>query len=323
MAGVPTTSGWVDSSELGLTLMHEHLFTLNKELDDNYPGDWDEELRRADAVDKLHYLESVGVSSLVDLTVLGLGRFIPRVKEVAEHTTINVIVATGVYTYRDLPLYFHFRGPGRMIDGPEYLTEFLIDDIREGIAGTGVRAAILKCSTDEIGVTPDIDRALRCVAQAHRETGVPITTHTHAATHRGLDQLRIFDEEGVDPTRVIIGHSGDSKDRDYLRRLLDTGAYIGMDRFGLDVFATTPERVATVAQLALEGFADQMLLSTDAPCFSHNLEPARAEHLPNWNWPHLFDDVIPALREAGITDAQLNRMLVDNPRRIFERVDTY
>lgn len=324
MAAVPTVVGSLPTAELGVTLMHEHLFIINPEVEANYPGEWDEHERTSDAISKLRELEALGVSTLVDMTVLGLGRYIPRIQAVQEHTAINIVVATGIYTYRDLPLYFHFRGPGRMIDGPEVITDLLVRDIRVGIAGTGVRAGMLKCATDVEGVTPDIDRVIRAVAAAHRETGTPITTHTHAATRRGLEQQDILESEGVDLTRVIIGHSGDSSDLDYLRALLDRGSYIGMDRFGLDLFLSSEERIATVVALVKEGWARQLILSTDAPCWSHNWdEDVREQVLPNWRARYLFDGVIPELLRRGVSADDIDIMMTQNPRSVFEATEPY
>ncbi len=104
--------GPVDAGKLGVTLMHEHIFVLSPEIMQNYPEVWgDEEQRVADAIARLNELHSRGVHSVVDLTVIGLGRYIPRLQRVAEKTAINIIVATGIYTYNDIPFYFHFRGP--------------------------------------------------------------------------------------------------------------------------------------------------------------------------------------------------------------------
>ena len=113
-----------------------------------------------------------------------------------------------------------------------------------------VKAAILKCVTNMAGLTRDVERVLRAVAQAHRETGVPITTHAHAGLRRGLDQQRIFAEEGVDPVRVIIGHSGDTDDYAYLEELIDAGSYLGMDRFGLNA-VPFDKRVEIVAEMSV------------------------------------------------------------------------
>jgi phosphotriesterase-related protein len=325
MQQVNTVKGALNTKQLGVTLMHEHVFVLSAEIMQNFPEPWgDEDTRVADAIARLSELKSRGVDTIVDLTVIGLGRYIPRIQRVAAQTELNIVVATGVYTYNDVPMYFHFQGPGTELGGPEFMADMFVRDIEEGIAGTGVRAAILKCATDQPGVTPGVERVLRAVAQAHRRTGVPISTHTHAHTERGLEQQRIFEEEGVDLSRVVIGHSGDTTDVAYLEKLISNGSYIGMDRFGIDVLLGFEDRVNTVAKMCQLGHAGKMVLSHDAACFNDWLpEAALPSVLPNWHFLHIHNDVIPALKERGVTDAQINTMLVDNPRAIFERQGSY
>ena len=201
---------------------------------------------------------------------------------------------------------------------PEPMVDMFVRDIEHGIADTGVKAAILKCATDEPGVTPGVERVLRAVAQSHRQTGVPISTHTHAATGRGLEQQRIFAEEGVDLSRVVIGHSGDTTDIAYLEELIAEGSYLGMDRFGVDAILSFEDRVNTVATMCERGHADRMVLSHDASCYFDALPEATLPvALPNWHYLHIHDDVLPALRRRGVTEEQLTTMLVDNPRTIF------
>lgn len=314
-----TARGAIDASALGVTLMHEHVFIMSTEIMENYPEAWgDGAKREADAIVRLNELKSRGVDTIVDLTVLGLGRYIPRIARIAAATELNIVVATGLYTYNDVPMYFHYLGPGAALGGPEIMTEMFVRDIVHGIADTGVKAAILKCATDEPGVTPGVERVLRAVAQAHRQTGVPISTHTHAASRRGLQQQAIFAEEGVDLSRVVIGHSGDTTDIAYLEELIANGSYIGMDRFGVDAYLSTADRVATVATMCERGHADRMVLSHDASCYFDALPEATLPiALPNWHYLHIHNDVIPALRARGVTEDQLTTMLVDNPRRIF------
>ena len=325
MAEVATMRGPVASGSLGRTLMHEHVFVLSPEIMVNHPEAWgDEEARIADAVERMNELKAEGIDTIVDLTVIGLGRYIPRLQRIAEQTDLNIVVATGLYTYNDIPHYFHFRGPGTLLDGPELMVDMFVGDINDGIADTGVKAAVLKCATDEPGVTEGVERVLRAVAQAHRATGVPISTHTHAPTRRGLDQQRIFAEEGVDLSRVVIGHSGDSTDLDYLEEPMANGSYIGMDRFGIDVLLPFEERVDTIARLCERGRADRMVLSHDASCFIDWLDPdVVAEMMPRWHYLHISRDVLPALRGRGVTDEQIDQMLVDNPRSIFEVTGAY
>ncbi len=324
MGTVETVKGPIDASALGVTLMHEHVFVRSTEVQLNWPTGWDEGARVAQAVERLSALKAAGVDTIVDLTVVGLGRDISLVERVAEQVDLNIVVATGLYTYNDLPHYFDYRGPTMRPDGTDALDEFFLHDIEEGIAGTGIKPGILKCATDEPGLTPGVERVLRAVARVHRRSGLPISTHTHAASHRGLDQQRVFVEEGVDLERVVIGHSGDTTDLGYLRRLLEAGSTLGMDRFGIDAFLPTPERVDTVAALCAEGFSDHLVLSHDASChidwFDDDLIAAVQ---PNWHFLHISHDVLPMLAERGVTDEQVHTMLVEAPRRILDHPPGY
>jgi phosphotriesterase-related protein len=330
MAQVATVRGPVDVAELGPTLMHEHVFTMSTEIALNYPElAWSgaKADRVAEAVAKLGRLKASGVGALVDLTVLGLGRDVATVAEVNAAVDLHVVVATGLYTFDQLPGAIECRQPGSRAWPSErdVLVDLFVADITEGIAGTGVRAGILKCATETPGVTPGVERVLRAVARAHRETGVPISTHSNPSAGTGLDQQRVFAEEGVDLTRVVIGHSGDTTDLDYLRRLMDEGSTIGMDRCGLyrRSMPTFEERVGTVAALCAEGYADRMVLSQDASCHL-DLEPwFPAERFPRWVYTHVPDEVLPALREAGVTDEQVVLMMVGNPRRILGAQSPY
>ena len=325
MRKIETARGAVDATALGVTLMHEHVFVLDTEIMQNYPEEWGSEDERVEgAIVRMNELKSRGVDSIVDLTVTGLGRYLPRIERIAAQTQLNILVATGIYTYNELPFYFQFRGPNTVFGGPELMADMFVRDIESGIGETKVRAAVLKCATDSPGLTPGVERVLRATAMAHRQTGVPISTHTNARRKNGLDQQRIFKEEGVDLSRVIIGHSGDTTDLAYLKELIANGSYIGMDRFGIDSFCGFEDRVATVATLCQQGHASQMVLSHDAACFNHWFpERPLAAALPRWNYLHIHNDVIPALEQKGVTREQLDKMLVDNPRRIFERQGGY
>ena len=314
---VETVTGPVPTSGLGFALMHEHIFVLSEGVAASFPSVWDREAETRRAIDVLRRLKERGVSTLVDVTVLGNGRDVPLIQQVSRESGLQVVVATGLYTYDELPHYF----PTRSVD---HMVELFVGDITEGVQGTGVRAAILKCATDRPGITPGVEKVLRAVAQAHRRTGVPITTHTDAGSRQGLAQQDIFESEGVDLSRVVIGHSGDSDDIEYLTKLLERGSYVGMDRFGLDIYLSTDKRVATVARLCEMGYAERMVLSQDAAVYIDWFPPEILPRLgANWNHFHILDDVIPALKQAGVTEEQIRLMTVENPRRIFENVARY
>ncbi|MEV5844027.1 phosphotriesterase-related protein [Streptomyces sp. NPDC051985] len=316
-AQVHTVRGPVEVGDLGTVLMHEHVFVLSEEFRQSLPETWDEQQRVSDAVTRLKALAATGVSTIVDPTVIGLGRDVSRVALVNQQVDLNIVAATGIYTLADVPDFFRYHGPGTLLGGPEGMAALFVRELTEGIAGTGIKAAFLKCAIEE-QLTPGVERVMRAVAQAHLRTGAPITVHTNANARTGLVAQEVLRSEGADLGAVVIGHSGDTTDLEYLRRLIDNGSYVGMDRFGLDILLPGDQRVATVAALAREGLAERMVLSHDASCHIDWFPPGVREQIaPNWHHTHLHDNVLPALREAGVTEEQLTTMLVDNPRRYF------
>lgn len=321
MAVVETVNGPVDAAKLGRVLPHEHIFARNPELEQNYRSlDWDKAHYVQKARAAMLELKALGIDTLVDLTVMGLGRDIPLIQKVAEGLDFNIVVSTGYYTYKDLPAYFHTHGPGLRIDMPEPLHAMFVTDIEEGIAGTGVKAALIKIATDAYGFTPDVERVFRAAASAHKETGVAITTHTNASKKGGVEQQAFLKKEGIDLTRVLIGHAGDSADLDYLKQLLDAGSTLGLDRFGMDNYLSAEERLSTVVTLCELGYAGQLTLSHDAAVYSVNTEPdVRAKMLPNWRYTFIPQSVLPELARRGVSDAQIHQMVVENPRRILTR----
>ena len=324
MGQVATVRGPVDSAELGRTYLHEHIFTLTADVQQNYPQEWgSEEDRVADAVRKLRALAAQGVRTIVDPTVVGLGRYIPRIQRIADQVPeLNIVVATGVYTYDSVPFYFHHRGPALNaalgVELPDPMVDMFVADITEGIAGTGVRAGMLKCAIDEPGLTPGVERVMRAVAQAHHRTGTPITVHTHPGSRTGLAVKRVLcDSEGVDPGRVVLGHSGDTTDCDHLAELADAGFVLGMDRFGINLATTFEARADTLVEMCRRGYAGSMVLSQDASCHLDWIDPAVLPFLPQWHYLHIGAEVLPYVRERGVTDAQIETMLVEVPRRIL------
>lgn len=322
---VETARGPIPADALGRVLMHEHVFILSPEIVQNYPEEWgDEEERLADAIERLTALKRSGIDTILDPTALGLGRYIPRIARLAREIELNIVVATGIYTFDVLPHYFGRRLPGTGPDGSDPMVNMFVRDIVDGIADTGIKAGVIKCATDRAGMTPDVERVLRACAKTHRATGVPITTHTNAALKRGLEQQAIFAEEGVDLSRVVIGHCGDTDDLDYLSEVLGRGSILGMDRFGIDGYLPTEKRVAVVAELCRRGHADQMVLSHDCSCYLDWIPgEIPPPNMPNWHYLHISNDVLPMLRASGVTEAQIDQMLVHNPKRFLTHTGPY
>jgi len=323
MSTVETVRGPVDPADLGRTYMHEHIFVLSADVQQNYPDEWGDEAARVDdAVAKLSALAASGVRTIVDPTVIGLGRYIPRIQQVAERVPdLHIVVATGCYTYYDVPFFFHYRTPEvRTLLGKEEaeaMVPLFVGDITEGIAHTGVRAGMLKCAIDEPGLTPGVERVMRAVARAHLATGTPITVHTHPGSHQGLTVQRVMGEEGVDPSAVVLGHSGDTTDADHLSALAEAGFWLGMDRFGINLATTFEARADIVVELCRRGYAGRMVLAHDAACYLDWIDPDAVAFLPQWHYLHIEADVLPYLRDHGVTEEQITTMLVDNPRRIL------
>lgn len=330
MTAVQTIRGPIDSADLGPTYMHEHVFVLDADAQQNYPSEWgSEEVRVADAAGKLKALAAQGIRTIVDPTVIGLGRYIPRIQRVAEQVPeLNIIPATGCYTYDQVPWFFRFREPAIYAalgwDEPDPMVTMFTGDIVDGIAGTGVKAAFLKCAIDDKGLTPGVERIMRAVARTHRATGAPITVHTHPHSESGLVVKKVMcEEEGVDPTRVVLGHSGDSTDVDHLSALADQGFILGMDRFGLNLETTFEARADTLVEMCRRGYADRLVLSHDNSCYIDMIDPRLLSLATQWSYLHINDEVLPYVRERGVTEAQIETMLVETPRRYFENSSAY
>ena len=321
MGLVETFRGPVSSDRLGPTLIHEHIFVRNPELELSLPdSEWNPSGAVEAAVKGLTDLHERGIRTVVDLTVPGLGRDVRLVDRVAERVSVNLIAATGWYTPNVLPTYFRFHGPGRTIDRVDPLIELFVRDILDGIDGGKVRAGMLKVVTDEEGLTPDVTRVMSAAAVAHQETGATITTHFHSASRNGLEQQTFFGQRGVPADRIIIGHSGDSEDLDYLRALMDNGSTIGLDRFGMEHILSDERRVRTTVALLELGYADRMVLSHDAAFYSHVTPPSwRATSAPRWRMDTIPRRILPMLRDAGVSSDELTQMLEHNPRRLLEK----
>jgi phosphotriesterase-related protein len=315
MATVQGVLGPIDTAELGFTLMHEHVLVANWAMRQSF-ADWVDVPAQVEAAShEARLARERGVRTIVDLTPINLGRDVRAMREVAERSGLQIVAATGFYWHEE---------PWMQGWEVERLVDFLIRDITHGIQGTGSRAGIIKAATDHPGVTPYNRKTLQVAARLHRATGVPISTHTSAAHRTGLAQQDLFEEEGVDLSRVVIGHCGDTEDLAYLEAILARGSTIGMDRFGLDMILPGEKRVATIAELCRRGWGDRMVLSHDACChidwFPQEMVRAMA---PRWNFRHIPENVVPALRKAGVSEEDLRALTVDNPRRIFERQGSY
>jgi phosphotriesterase-related protein len=315
MPEVQTVQGAVDAGELGLVLAHEHVRFRDEAVVAQWPERYDEQAELDAALEAVAAAKSKGVETIVDATAMFGGRDVRFMKQVADRTGVRIIACTGIYSYDYLPPYFENRDVDAMAD-------HFVADIEDGIQGTGIKAAFLKCAADEAGVTENVEKIHRAVARASLRTGAPIMAHSMPAVGTGPRQVEIFAEEGVDLSRVQIAHCGDTEDLDYIEGLLASDVYVGLDRYGLEMFLPIDKRNATAAELLRRGHAERMIISQDY-CATIDWYPAEAKEvfegqgaIRNWSMTLIFDEVVPALRELGVVDdATFKTIFVENPRR--------
>ena len=311
---VNSVLGPLEPAQLGFTLMHEHVLVAASGLYQAYP-DLLGRGPEARAIASLKRAKEAGIDTIVDCTTFDLGRHAPLLSSVAKASGVNIINVTGWWL--DVPRFLQGVGPDQMA------REF-VRDIREGFRGTDIRAGFLKCAADIDGVTRPLETMARAVARAHRETGVPIMVHSHPGTQLARRQIAIFREEGVDLTRVKIDHSNDTTDTEYLEWILDQGCFLGLDRYPGRI--TSPHmRTVTLKRLIDLGHGDRLCPSHDCICLTvHNERPDGTlpeehdyfKHNPD-QYLYIHRHVIPELKAMGTSEADINRLFVDNPRRFL------
>ena len=329
MTTVQTVTGPVDGADLGRTLVHEHIRIsyYGEELDPTYSWDRAETVERA--VDKMGELLDAGFRTFVDPCPIELGRDPELYAEISSRSGMRIVCTTGFYTEHlssGLPFYWRARDP-------EEIAELYVRELAEGIAGTGgIRAGAIKAATG-VEVTPAESRCLTGAALAQREVGCAIITHTENSKHGDVQQ-DLFANGGADLGRVLIGHQDEQTDVAPIRKLAERGTFVGVDRIGLEILAPDERRADHVATLVREGFTDQVCLSQDhicaltAPRSSFWVPPQNRDAAATcreeiawqvWQRPYTYilTDFVPRLLERGVTDADVETIFVDNPRRLL------
>jgi len=315
MTNVQTVQGPVDAEELGVVLVHEHVRFRDEAVAFEWPDRYDDRAELDAALEAVEAAKSRGVKSIVDPTAMFGGRDVRFMKRVADRTGVRILACTGIYSYDYLPHYFENRDVDAM-------AEHFVSDLQTGVQGTEIRAAFLKCAADAAGVTEHVEKIHRAVARASLQTGAPIMAHSMPALATGPRQVQIFAEEGVDLARVQIAHCGDTEDVDYIERLIEKGVYVGLDRYGLEMFLPIEKRNATAAELLRRGHSERLMISQDY-CATIDWFPPEAEEvfesqgaIRNWSMTLVFDEVVPALRELEVFDNQTFRTIfTENPKR--------
>jgi phosphotriesterase-related protein len=315
MATVETVQGPLDAADLGVVLAHEHVRFRDEAVADQWPGRYDEAAELGAALEAVGDAKSRGVRTIVDPTAMFGGRDVGFMRRVAEESGVRIVACTGIYSYDYLPHYFENRDE-------DVMAAHFVEDIERGIQGTDIKAAFLKCAADAAGVTDRVAKIHRAVARASVQTGTPIMAHSMPAVATGPRQVDIFEEEGVDLSRVQIAHCGDTDDVAYIEGLIDRGVYVGLDRYGLEMFLPIDKRNATAAELLRRGHSERLMISQDF-CASIDWFPPEAAEaftssgaIRNWSMTLVFDEVVPALREMGVMDdAVFDTVFVENPAR--------
>ncbi len=235
MATVQGVQGPIEAEQLGLTLIHEHFFSSDEAVTAQWPHVRDRRTEHRLAVESAESVKRHGVKTVVEPTAMLLGRDIRASIQLAAETGLQIVACTGIYTYDHLPQFLLNRDE-------DFIAGLFIHDIEQGIQGTEARAAFVKCAADAAGVNERVEKVHRAAARASLRTGVPIMAHSRPASSTGPQQVEILLEEGVPPEKIQIAHTGDTDDLDYIERLLEQGVYIGMDRYGLDIFLPTEQR---------------------------------------------------------------------------------
>jgi phosphotriesterase-related protein len=312
---VRTVTGDIAPSELGVTQTHEHLWcdqSLGPSLDPFPSESTLMILREPDLiVDALRDYRDAGGCAVAEMTVKGWGRDVAILRDISLRAGVHVIATSGFYVEECIPEFARTAGI-------EELTEFLVKELTEGADGTDIRTGILKSGVGRPVIEQLERRCAVAVARAQKITGAPITTHTSASArfeipggNLGAQHLDLFEAEGVDPGRVIIGHNDENADIRFLLALARRGAYIQFDVIGKSHWLLDETRVELLARLADAGYLDHLLLATDR-C---RLGEFKVKGGPGYD--HLLRNFLPKLRQAGFDEGAIRQMLVQNPARIL------
>jgi len=294
-----TVKGPIDPSQLGFTLMHEHLWCDLYRYDRSLAGAFNDEPL---IIEEVQAYRNAGGGAIVEVTTLGLDRNPQALRRISEATGLHVIMGAGWYRQSHYPPEIEWTNA-------DALSKIIEQDLMVGV--DGVRAGIIgELGTDNRFIAPAEERVFRAGARAHKRTGFAITLHAFAYPN-GLDQLDLLEEEGVDLRRVIVGHADSYPNVAYHEALIGRGAFVQFDLVGKFLACTDAQRVRLTVELLARGHVDRLLFSHDT-CMRTSLH---AHGGPGYD--HLILRFLPALRAAGVSEEQIQIMMVENPRRVL------
>lgn len=316
MSRIETVLGPIAPSELGQTLLHEHIAWKPYGWPvGSFGSDGDRAIDMAGT--ELAALRAAGIHSLVDATNIGNGRDPVTIAEISRRSGMHVVAVTGFWC--DPPL-IQLVGTDD-IDG---LAEQMVRELREGMDGTSVCAGIIKVSSS-MAITRAEERAIRAAARASRQTGAAVTTHTDMG-EQALEQLNLLAEEGADLSRVVVGHLGGRLDLDLHLAICRRGAYLGYDRVGMPNMQSDAHCADMIVAIANRGYLSQITVSHDSAIFiMGEYRPPLPPSLParrglleeRPSYAHVLQSFLPRLRKAGLPANAAQHILVENPARLL------
>ena len=318
---INTVQGPVSAEELGVTLIHEHFLFGFPRNGGFLPGCYNREEALRTCLGAARNYLSHGVKTVVDATPCDTGRDVELLKTISEQSGLNIVCSTGHYLEAaGNPSYFLSSIPEL---SATYIYEMFMEEILHGIGKTGIKPGVIKLASSKNRIT-DYERLFfQAAAWAQKETGVAIITHTQKGT-MGPEQADLLIAEGADPGKIAIGHMCGNTDLAYQVRTMDKGVYLAFDRFGIQGVIGTPmdsTRVAMLIELLKLGYTDRLLLSHDIVNFWIGSPPKWPEPvaglMANWHPAHIFENIIPELKKTGITDRQINKILIENPKKLL------
>ncbi len=321
---VNTVVGRIPVKEIGVTLTHEHMmYGFTGYNSDVTLAPFKRTQIVNDGVRLMKDLRDCGVKTFVDATPSDSGRNPEVLKEIAEQTEFNIVCSAGLYYEAEGgSAYWKLRNAL----GVDILTELydtFMQEINVGIGGTEIKAGVIKVGTSKNMITDYETKVLAAAARASRDTGVPIITHIQEGT-MGLEQAELLLSEGAKPNNIMIGHMCDNTDLDAQLKVFSKGVYVGFDRMGVQGFVGCPMdavRYDIIKGIIDKGYGHKLILSNDTINSwlgrPFAWPPALKEALVNWYPTHVFKNVFPALKKKGLSDAQINAFVVENPQKLF------
>ena len=311
---IQTVRGAIPPADLGFTLPHEHTKVSLWHIQ----GRWDyweligEEPR---ILEELGAYTAAGGRALVDLTLDGIGRDLPRLARISEATKLHIIGGSGWYRTAYYP-------PEARIDHrtTDDLADEIVREFTDGVPGPNgpVRPGIIgEIGTDKPWVTAQEERVFRAAARAAARTGAAVTTHA-VQSDVGLAQLAILEDEGLDPARIVIGHCDSYPRIEHWREIVRRGATVEADFLGMSFTplerAGEPKVIELIKQLIDEGFASQIMLSQDVCHDSQLLSYGGG------GYTYLQKTFLPRLLAVGVDQKTIDQITIKNPARVLTLV---